>query len=277
MMDLIFSPFSYDFMQRALVGGLIIAVLCALVGVLIVQRGLSFAGDGLAHATFGGIGLNIFLGVNTEWAVWASLPFTIAIAIAVSVVRRRGKLRGDTSIAVFLPLTLALGVVFMGLRPATAVPIDLEGLLFGSVLAINVTDLLVIGIVGLCSLTLLFFLGKQIAYAGFDEELATLSGVNSALVDYVLICLAAVIVVVAVKAVGVTMVSSFLVIPPVAALLVGQRLRAVLLISVLLAVTGASVGLMFSYHLNLSGGATVVLTLGALFAVVFLLRPARSR
>jgi zinc transport system permease protein len=277
MIDFLFAPFSFDFMQRALLGGVMIAIVCALVGVLIVQRGLSFTGDGLAHATFGGIGLNIFWGVSSEWAVWASLPFTIAVAVAVSAVRRRGKLRGDTAIAVFLPLTLAMGVVFLGLRPVTAPPVDLEGLLFGSVLAINSVDLIVIGVVAATSLIVLALAGRQIAYAGFDEELAAISGVNAALVDYVLISLAAVIVVVAVKAVGVTMVSSFLVIPPVASLLVGKRLGQVLLLAVSMAVVGASVGLMLSFHLNLSGGATVVLTLGALFGLVFLLQFSRGR
>ena len=273
-MEFLLEPFTYDFMQRALLGGVIIAVLCAVVGVLIVQRGLSFAGDGLAHATFGGIGINIFLGIDSELAVWAALPFTVLIAIFVSTVRRKGKLRGDTVIAVFLPLTLAVGVLFMGLRPVTSRPVDLEGLLFGSVLAINPSDLIVIGVVAVISFLVLAVFGKKIAYAGFDEELASLSGVNAALVDYVLICLAAVIVVVAVKAVGVTMVSSFLVIPPVAALLIGKRLGHVLMASVLIAVVGAGVGLVLSYYLNVSGGATVVLTLGVLFAVVYF---ARSR
>jgi len=277
MLDFLVTPFLNDFMQRALFGGVMIAAVCALVGVLIVQRGLSFAGDGLAHAAFGGIGLNIFLGVSSEWAVWASLPFTIVIAIAVSVVRRRGKLRGDTAIAVFLPLTLAVGVVFMGLRPVTAAPVDLEGLLFGSVLAINPDDLIVIGVVAIFTLLILGLFGKKIAYAGFDEELATVSGVNAAIADYILISLTAVIVVIAVKAVGVAMVSSFLVIPPVAASLAGKRLVQVLIFAVIMAVVGASAGLLISFHLNLSGGATVVLALGALFGVVFAIYSRGSR
>lgn len=272
MFEVMLEPFGFDFMLRAMYGGVLVAVMCAIVGVLVIQRGMAFAGDGLAHATFGGIGIAIFLGLSPDIAIWTALPFTMIVSLGITWLRRRGNLRGDTAIAVFLPITLALGLVFLARRPPGAPPLDIEAMMFGSILAVSSTDLMVISVTSLFVITILAFYGTRIAYAGFDEDLAELSGVRTAYADYILAVLTAILVVTAVKAVGVTMVSAFLVIPPVTSLLVARRLGLALAVAAGLGGCGALIGLIAAYFANLPGGAAVVLTLGLLSGLTVKLR-----
>src|SRR5687767_9739712 len=171
------EPFALEFMQRAMVAGVIVGALCAMIGVFVVQRGLSFIGDGLAHAAFGGIALGLLLDVTVERATWVALPFTVAVALGIAYVLRRGKLRGDVATGVFFAVSFALGVLFLGLRKTTAQPVNVETVLFGSILAIQPQDLYVVGLVAVVTGALLAATWTRLAYATFDAELAALSGV----------------------------------------------------------------------------------------------------
>lgn len=272
MIETLLAPYVQPFMQRAMIAGVLVGGLCALLGVFIVQRGLSFLGDGLAHAAFGGIALGLLLGASVEHATWVALPFTGLVAIGIAFVLRRGNLRGDVATGVFFAVSFALGVLFLGLRPASAPPVNVETVLFGSILAISPSDLLVVAAVTLATATILLSTWTRLAYATFDPELAALSGVRVAALDYMLLALTAVVIVVAVKTVGVALVSSFIVIPAATARMVGRTLGRVAAIAVVLGAGGAALGLTLSYHLNVASGATVILTMGTLFALTLALR-----
>jgi hypothetical protein len=136
LIDWLVKPLSYPFMQRALIAGLAVAAVCAVIGVFIVQRGLAFLGDGLAHAAFGGIAIGLYMGASVEHAVWIAIPFTAAIALGIGFVLRRTTLRGDVATGVFFSFSFALGVLFLGLRKASDRQIDVESLLFGNMLAV---------------------------------------------------------------------------------------------------------------------------------------------
>ena len=114
------EPLSHSFMVHALIAGTIVGGLCALVGVFVVQRGLAFIGDGLAHAAFGGIALGLLINVAIDDTTLVALPFTVAVALGIAYVLRRGKMRGDVAVGVFFSVSLALGVLFLGLRPPDA-------------------------------------------------------------------------------------------------------------------------------------------------------------
>ncbi len=272
MLEAFLAPFAQPFMQRAMAAGVLVGGLCALLGVFIVQRGLSFLGDGLAHAAFGGIALGLLLGSSVEHATWVALPFTALVALGIAYVLRRGNLRGDVATGVFFSVSFALGVLFLGLRPTTAAPVNVETVLFGSILAISTSDLGVVAVVTAAVATILLASWSRLAYATFDPELAALSGVRVAALDYMLLALTAVVIVVAVKTVGVALVSSFIVIPAATARMAGRTLGRVALLAVLFGAGGAALGLTLSYHLDVASGATVILTMGALFAVALALR-----
>jgi zinc transport system permease protein len=285
------DPFSADFMVRAFIAGVVIGGLCALVGVLVVQRGLAFIGDGLAHAAFGGIALGLLIGPALEKnpavaanaraltmvrdGSWIALPFTVLIALGIAYVLRRGRLRGDTATGVFFAVSFALGVLFLGLRPNSARPVNVEAVLFGSILAVTPSDLVTATIVAVAVTGVLVMVWPKLAYALFDRELAELSGVRVAVLDYLLLAIAAVVTVVAVKTAGVVLVSAYVVIPAATARMIGRRLSSVAVIAVVLGAVGSAVGLLASYHLNVASGATIILTLGLMFALGLAFGPRR--
>lgn len=277
MLDLVTEPLGFPFMQRALIAGLAIAAVCAVSGVFVVQRGLAFLGDGLAHAAFGGIGIGLFLGASVEHAVWIAIPFTAAIALGIGFILRRTQLRGDVATGVFFAFSFALGVLFLGLRRATDRPVDVESLLFGSMLGVTPQVLAVVVAVSIAALALTLILWSRLAYAVFDPELAAISGVPVAVLEYLLLAQTAVVVVVAVKTVGVVLVSSFVVIPAATARLVGSGLARVTALAFLIGTLGAAIGLVAAYHLDTPAAATIILIHSACFAVALIAGRVRGR
>jgi zinc transport system permease protein len=266
-MGLLTEPLAYEFMQRALLAGVAVAAVCAVIGVFIVQRGLAFLGDGLAHAAFGGIAIGLYLGASVENAVWIAIPFTAMIAIGIGFVLRRTQLRGDVATGVFFSFSFALGVLFLGLRTAKDRPVQIEHLLFGNMLAVTPEVLTVVTTVAILALALTLILWSRLAYAIFDPELAAISGVPVAILEYLLLAQTAVVVVVAVKTVGVVLVSSFVVIPAATARLVGQTLGRATFLALFIGTAGAAVGLIASYHLDTPAAATIILIHSAGFAL----------
>ncbi len=271
-MDFLLDPFSVPFMLRALCAGTIVGGLCAAIGVFVVQRGLSFIGDGLSHAAFGGIALGLFMGVAIERMTWVALPFTVLVAMGITYILRRGSLHGDVATGVFSALSFALGVLFLGLRAADAPTVNVETVLFGSILAISPDDLWLVGGVGLVTALMLMLTWGKLAYATFDPDLAALSGVPVAALDYMLLALTAIVIVVAVKTVGIALVSSFVIIPAATAKMLGKTLPGVAFFAIMIGVLGAAIGLILSYHANVASGATIILSLGAIFLITVLLR-----
>ena len=263
----ILDPLQFEFMQKAMVAGLAVAAVCAVIGVFIVQRGLAFLGDGLAHAAFGGIAIGLYLGASVENAVWIAIPFTAVIAIGIGYVLRRTQLRGDVATGVFFSFSFALGVLFLGLRTAQDRPIQLENLLFGNMLLVTDEVLHVVVIVSVVGLALTIALWSRLAYAIFDPELAALSGIPVALLEYLLLAQTAVVVVVSVKTVGVVLVSSFVVIPAATARLVGTTLQRTTILAVVISTLGAAIGLVASFHWRTPSAATIILIHSASFAV----------
>lgn len=270
--DALLAPLGQAFVVRALVAGTVLGATGALLGVFVVQRGLGLLSDGLAHATFGGLALGLLLGASPDRAILIALPFTVAIALGIQYVRRHTTLAGDVATGVFFAVSFAAGILLLGLRGPSAPPVNVEGLLFGSLLAVSPDSLLVILVVAALVAGVLAAIGPRLAYATFDPELAELSGVRVAALEYVLLALTALVVVVGVKTVGVVLVSAFVVIPAAAGNLLGRRLPAIAAIAVSLGVLGTAFGLFASYHLNVATGATIILTLGAGFFLALVFR-----
>jgi zinc transport system permease protein len=272
LLDALFAPLSQGFVLRALVAGTVLGGVGALLGVFVVQRGLGLLSDGLAHATFGGLALGLLLGTTVDRAIVVALPFTVAIALGIQYVRQHTRLGGEVATGVFFAVSFAAGILFLGLRPPSGPPVNVEGLLFGSLLAVSPETLGIILAVAVVVVAVLATIGSRLAYATFDPELAALSGVPVAALEYVLLALTAVVVVVGVKTVGVVLVSAFVVIPAAAANLLGRRLAVIAALAVVLGVTGTAFGLFASYHLNVATGATIILTLGASFFLALVFR-----
>lgn len=270
-MELFQDFLTLPFLQRALMAGIVIGVMCGYYGVFIVQRGLSFLGDGLAHAAFGGVSLGLLLG----WTpLWVALPFTVLVSLGITYLREKTELQGDTAIGIFFAVSVALGVLFLGLKKDYTA--DAFSYLFGSILSVGVSDLVVIGVLLLITLLLVPRTWRQLAYSTFDPELAASDGVNVRGLNYFLSVVIAVTVVVSVKVIGIVMVASFLVIPAAAARLRSRTLYQMTLWSAGLAALASIIGLLASYLINVPSGSTIILT-QALFFVLAAVLPRKSR
>ena len=265
-MDGLLEVFQYPFMQRALLAGLLVALPSALLGVFVVQRGLSFLGDGLAHASFGGVALGLLIGVSQP--LWVALPFALSASLGIAWVRERTQLSSDTAIGIFFAVSVALGVLFISLQEGYTV--DAWNLLFGSILGISQGDLWVVAGVALLSVVLFVPLWGRLAYATFDAELAQTDGVRTRGLEYLLFALAAVIIVVSVKVVGVILIASYLVIPAAAARLLSRSLFVMTLLSTIIGLLSTAFGLIFSYFLDVPSGSTIILTQAAVFIIAAL-------
>ena len=254
------------FMRYALLAGLCVAVMGGLLGVFVVQRGLSFLGDGLAHSAFGGVALGLLVGVSQP--LWVALPFTLAAALGIAWVRERTRLSSDTTIGVFFATSVALGVLFISLKRDYTT--DAWGWLFGSILGVGRQELWIILTVALLSVALVLTLWGRLAYATFDAELAQTDGVKVGRLDYVLLTLAAVIVVASVKVVGVILMAAYLVIPAAAARLLSRSLLTMTFLSVAVGLLSTVLGLVSSYFLDVPSGSTIVLAQVACFVVAAL-------
>lgn len=253
--------FQLPFMQRALLAGLLVALMSSVLGVFIVQRGLSFLGDGLAHSAFGGVALGLLLGVDQP--LWVALLFTLSASLGIAWVRDRTQLSSDTAIGIFFAVSVALGVLFVSLE--TGYSVDAWNLLFGSILGIGQEELWLIAGVTPLALGLLGALWGRLAYATFDAELAQTDGVWVRGLEYLLFALAAVVIVASVRVVGAILIAAYLVIPAATARLVSRSLFQMTLLSVTFGVFSTVVGLALSFFLEVPSGSTVILTQAALF------------
>lgn len=261
------------FMQRALIGGIAIAAMAGLLGVFVVQRGLAFLGDGLAHASFGGIALGALIasglgrGGLLQQPLWVALPFTLAVALGIAWVRDRTRLASDTAIGVFFALSVALGVLFLSMIPPDRNVVDVWHLLFGSILAVGREELVIILVAAAVVLSALGAAWGRLAYATFDAEIARTDGVRVRALEYLLLSLAAVAVVVSAQVVGVVLLAAYLVIPAATGRLVARSLAQMTAWSLALGVTSTVAGLLLAFVLDVPAGATVILVQAAAFAV----------
>lgn len=253
-------------MQRALVAGIFVGFLASYYGVFIVQRGLGFLGSGLAHAAFGGVALGILL--ETE-PIWVAVPFTVLVAIGITWVKDKTKLGGDTTIGIFFSVSMALGIIFIFLKRQYSS--DAFNYLFGSILSVTLLDIAVPIILIIITL-FLFPFWKRWAYSSFDRELAQADRIPVQFDDYLLSILIAVTIVVSIKVVGIVLIAAFLVIPPAASRLMNKSFSKMTVVSIIIGVSTALIGLWISYYMNVPSGATIILLQAAVFFAVMILK-----
>lgn len=268
-MNLLAEMLSLEFAQRALAAGVLLAVLASLVGFFVVLRRLAFVTVGLSHAALGGVALGVVLGQSP--VVWA-IVFAVAVALGMAALGARG-MSEDTSLGVFFPAAMAFGVLLIGVSPGWQR--DLLAYLFGSVLAVTATDLWLLGGTTAVVSLLVVVLFKELLYITFDEEGAHAAGLPVEPLRRLLLVLVAVTVVVAIKVVGVVLVSALLVIPAATAGQLTHRWQGVLAGSFVVALVSLLGGLAASFaapgNLNVPAGAAAVLIAAGLFGLCALL------
>jgi zinc transport system permease protein len=262
-----FEIFEFGFMQRAFAAGLVVALVCPVIGLLLVLRRLALIGDGLGHIAFGGVALGLFLKVQP---VLSALGLALAGALGIERLRSRGRFGGDMAIAIFFSGGLALGVVFASL--ARSFNANLLGYLFGSLVTVSPTDLLLVLVLGALVLLAVLLLYKEYFFITFDEETARASGLPVSWLNRLLIVLTALTVVTAMRIVGLLLVSALIVLPVATSLELAKSFRQAMLLGMLFALIAVVGGLYAAYYLDIPAGGTIVLTAVGEFLVISLVR-----
>ncbi len=254
----------YDFMRNALLAGLLASVACGVVGAYVVTKKMVFISGGIAHAAFGGIGLGYLAGISP---VLGALFFTLAAALSMGLVTRKTKLPEDTAIGIMWAMGMALGVVFIGLSPGYAP--DLFSYLFGSILTVPHSDLLLMLVLDAVIVGMVLVLYKELLALSFDEEFSTVLGVPVTALYLLLLGMIALTVVLLIRVVGNILVIALLTIPAALARQFTHDLRKMMLLAVLFGAIFTFGGLWLSYVFDLASGATIILLSGAVMLVSF--------
>jgi ABC-type Mn2+/Zn2+ transport system permease subunit len=267
MIDWFGDAFASELTQRALIGGLLAAVTMALVGSWVVVRGLSFAGDALAHGVLPGIALAVLWGFDVTLGALGS---ALVMMGGVSVARRTNRISDDASIGLLFAGMLALGVIIISREDTYAG--ELTGLLFGTPLGVSTSDLRFQAIVAVGTLVTLIALYRPLLALSFDPRKASVLGQRPGLTHVALLALLAVAVVGSFRVVGTMLVMGLLVAPAATALVLVRSMPLVQLASVAFACLSVVVGLALSYHADTAAAATVAGVAVGLFFVVVLVR-----
>ncbi len=261
----------YDFMIRALLAGLMVGAVCPAIGVFLVPRHLSLIADTLSHVALAGVALGLLLGISP---VLGALVVTVAAAVGIERLRAAGRLSGEAALAVFLAGGFGLAVVLISLGGGFSV--DLFSVLFGSITTVSPTDLWVILAVGAVVGLAITVFYKELFAVTLDEEAARVGGIPVDGLNLMLTVLTALVIVTAMRVVGILLVSALIVLPTLAALRVARSFRTVLGLAVGFAEAAVVVGLVAAFYLDIAAGGAIVLTSLGLFGSVWTWRRLRG-
>lgn len=272
MIEFITSPFAYAFMQRGFLAALLVGILCSVVGVYIVLRGMAFLGDALAHAILPGVAIAYLLGGNL---IIGAFVAAIAVAIGIGFFSNEGTIKEDTAIGILFSAAFALGVALISSIRTYAV--DLSHILFGNVLGVSVNDLIFTAVLTVIILIIVAVNYKQFMVISFDPILATMMRLPVQFLRYLMLVMLGLTVVVSIQTVGVGLAAAMLVTPAASAYLLTRRLPSMMAVSALIGAISSIIGLYISYYINIASGSAIVLTATAIFLLAFAISPRRGK
>ena len=272
MIEAIFGALQYDFMRNALIAGLLVSITCGIIGTYVVVKRIVFISGGIAHAAYGGIGMSYFFGWNP---VLGAIIFSLASAFGMGFVQRKTKERADSIIGVMWAIGMAIGIIFLDLTPGYKA--DLMSYLFGSILAVPVSDLWVMLIMNLVILLLVLLFYKELLGITFDEQYALVLNVPVHWMYLLLMAMIGFSVVMLMRVVGLIMVIALLTIPASIGAMFLRDIKKIMLVASLLGMIFTTLGLFASYFLNLTSGATIILIAGLAYIISLFIQISRFR
>lgn len=258
---------TYGFFQNAMLAALLAAISCGIIGTYVVTRRIVFISGGITHASFGGIGMGYFFGINP---ILGAAAFAVLSALGIEYSSRKADIREDSAIAILWALGMAIGVIFVFITPGYAP--NLMSYLFGNILTVNTLDLYLL--LGLAIAVVLFFVMQyeNILYIAFDENYARARQLPVDAINYLMISLVALTIVFNIRVVGIILVISLLTIPQTIANLFVKRFSRIMVLSVGIALLGTLSGLVLSYLMDIPSGAAIIFFLVILFFLARLLK-----
>jgi len=268
MVELLQLPF----MQRALIAGLVLGVLLAVLGIFVTLRKMAFFSDGVAHAALAGTAI----GLLTRFSpLISALIFSMLLAGLIYWLEKKSSLSSDAIIGILFTSGMALGIVLISLRKGYQP--ELIGYLFGNILAIRRQDLALIVILAFLIMAFIISHKRKLTLLALDREMAYMAGINPDLYQLLLYVMLACALVLGIRVIGIILVSAILIIPVSTARLFSRSFRALTLWTIVIAESVMIGGLLLSYYLNLPSGAVIVLTGSTFFTLVFIASSLRKR
>lgn len=260
----------YQFLQNALFTSVIVGVVAGVIGSFIILRGMSLMGDAISHAVLPGVAMSYMLG--TSYIIGATL-FGLVSAGLIGFVTKNSKLKNDTAIGIVFSSFFALGIILISFARSST---DLYHILFGNVLAVRDSDMLLTVIVGIVVLTVVLLFYKELKLTSFDPVIARSYGMNVTGINYMLMFLLTLVAVTSLQTVGTILVIAMLITPAATAYQLTNSLPKMIALASVFGMLSAVIGLFFSYSYNLPSGATIVLAAAVFFILAFLFSPTKG-
>lgn len=266
--EIIFTPLQYSFMVRGITAAVLTGIVCAVVGVYVVLRGMAFFGDALAHAILPGVAVGYLVtGGVRETLFWWGTGTAVIVSLAIGAVSRGAKIKEDTAIGVIFAGMFALGIAIISTMRSYTV--DLTHFLFGDVLGVSGNQLITIAAFSGVILLLVIGFYKEFLVLTFDPTLAATLRIPTRIFEYLQLVLIALTIAVSFQAVGVALMVAMLVTPAAAAYLLTKRLPVMMILGAMIASASGVIGLYLSYYVNVASGPAIVLTTTLFFVLAW--------
>lgn len=260
----------YQFLQNALITSIIVGLISGIIGSFIVLRGMSLMGDAISHAVLPGVAASYMFGANY---IFGASIFGILAALLIGFITQKSQLKNDTAIGVVFSSFFALGIIMISFAKSST---DLYHILFGNVLAVRDSDILITAVVGILVLLFVGVFYKELQITSFDPTMAQAYGLNVQFFHYALMFLLTLVAVSSLQTVGTILVIAMLITPAATAYLLTNHLPTMIGLASLFGILSSIIGLFFSYSYNLASGATIVLTAAGFFILAFLFSPRKG-
>lgn len=258
---------NYNFMQNAVMSALFASIICGIIGTIVIEKNLVMMSGGIAHTSFGGIGLGYYLGFEP---LIGGLAFAIISALTIVKIKNQINTKSDTLIGLFWSVGMALGILFISFTPGY--PPTMSTYLFGDVLTTSRLDVI---FAGLLAFLILFIIGAYYKYWKaylFDDEFLSVLGINTGFMEYFLFILIAFAIVVVIKLVGIILVIALLTAPAAIAKIFTYSLKKMMIAAVFLSIVFSAIGLYLSYNFDIPSGATIILLAGGSYLLIALFK-----
>lgn len=269
-MEFFIDIFEYQYLANAFFAAIFAGITCGIVGTYVMARRMVFLCGGITHASFGGLGIALYAGINP---IMGAMLFAVLSAIGIEFSSEKGGLREDSAIGIIWSIGMAVGALFMSLTPGYTSG-DLASYMFGSIITVTTQDVITLGIFTLMCVVGALIWWRQIMYIAFDRDFAASQGIATRTISYLLIIVVAITIVLAIRIMGIVLLLSLFTIPAVTANILTKSYAKITLWAAIIATMGALFGLVISYNWEIPPGTCIIfiLTIALIVAKLLSLR-----
>lgn len=271
-MNNLINILQYQFVERAIIAGLFLGIVCAVMGVFLVLRKMSLIGDGLAHISFGAIAIGIVFGF---YPLVTAIPLVILASLIIYALTRNHIIEGDAIIGILASLGLAVGVILSSI--STGFNIDIFSYLFGNILSITQQELLFIILGSIAILSVIILCYQEFMAISFNPEQAKISGIPVTILDILFSIITALTVLMSIKLAGALLVSALIILPASSSLQIAKSFQNTIILSIIFALISILIGIIISFIFNIPTGATIVTVNAIIFFTILIIKLLKTK